>query len=221
MRIAARHVVWDWNGTLLDDTHVAIESINAVCRSYGRPEITLRAWHALPRHRRLLDCYSQVLGVPLQPQDWYDIYAVYRERYVALLADCRLAAGVPELLRSRSDLTQSLLSMSPHDHLLELVDTHGLTGVFTRVDGLLHDDDVPKTEHLAEHLRAQDLDPGDVVVIGDTIGDAEAAQALECSAVLVTTGLCSRAALEITGFPVADSVAEALSRLTTTADAGR
>jgi phosphoglycolate phosphatase-like HAD superfamily hydrolase len=63
------------------------------------------------------------------------------------------------------------------------------------------------------HLEAQSLDPADVVLIGDVVDDAVAAQAAGTQCVLVNTGAMSRTALEITGLPVTDSIQEALRRL--------
>ena len=35
-----KHIVWDWNGTLLDDRWLCIEAINIVLRSRGMPLVS-------------------------------------------------------------------------------------------------------------------------------------------------------------------------------------
>jgi len=45
-KLRARHVVWDWNGTLLDDNHAVLAAVNTVCAMYetspvGKYKITL------------------------------------------------------------------------------------------------------------------------------------------------------------------------------------
>ncbi|NUT97680.1 MAG: HAD family hydrolase [Saccharothrix sp.] len=204
-----KHVVWDWNGTLLDDTHAVLHAVNQVCRRYGRAALTLEEWRAV-FSRPLIACYEGVLGRALSEQDWADIDLVYHVEYRALLDTCGLAAGV-DLLHRWSG-TQSLLSMWFHDELVPLVDRLGLAGLFTRVDGLRVDvGGGSKAEHLAEHLEQQKLHARDVVVIGDVVDDAEAARHVGAQAVLVTTGVGERRRLAATGMPVVDSIPEALA----------
>jgi len=31
------HIVWDFNGTLLDDVSICIEAMNSLLKKYGRP----------------------------------------------------------------------------------------------------------------------------------------------------------------------------------------
>ena len=35
------HIVWDWNGTLVADHDVVVDSVNAVMRAFGREPITI------------------------------------------------------------------------------------------------------------------------------------------------------------------------------------
>ena len=107
---------------------------------------------------------------------------------------------------------QSLLSMWFHDELVSLVGQYGLADLFTRIDGLRVDiGGHGKTDHLIEHLTALRVDPADVLLIGDVLDDAIAADAAGVRCVLVTTGVMARPALETSGAPVVDSIAEALT----------
>ncbi|MEU4802478.1 HAD family hydrolase [Actinosynnema sp. NPDC023587] len=212
MTNAVKHVVWDWNGTLLDDAHAMLDAVNQVCLRYGRAVVALDEWRAM-FSRPLPACYERLLGRALSAVDWTDIDVLYHERYRTLLGTCRLATGVPDLLRGWAG-TQSLLSLWFHDELVPLVAEHGLTALFTRVDGLRRDTSGgSKAGHLAEHLAHQGLDPADVVLIGDVVDDAEAARHVGARAILVTTGMGDRPRLEATGVPVVDSIPEALARL--------
>jgi phosphoglycolate phosphatase-like HAD superfamily hydrolase len=208
-------VVWDWNGTLLHDNDAVLSAVNAVCAGFGRESITLNHWRSV-FSRPLLECYERLLAQQLDPAAWTRVDTIYHDHYRGLLSLCRLADGVPEHLRAWGERgrTQSLLSMWYHDELVALVGEFGLTELFSRVDGLREEaQGGSKAEHLAAHLTALDLDAADVVLIGDVVDDAEAAAHVGASCVLVTTGVVSRAKLEATGVPVADSITEALARL--------
>ncbi len=98
-----------------------------------------------------------------------------------------------------------------HEALVTLVDSLGLTPHFVRVDGRIGPNGGHKAEHLVRHLSALDRDPADVVVVGDSIDDAWAAQHVGARSVLHTGGFYSREALEAAGVPVVDSLAEAVA----------
>lgn len=210
-----RHIVWDWNGTLLDDNHAVVSAVNTVCTAFEREPIDIDEWRAL-FGRPLLKCYERLLRRSLDEQDWARIDVLYHDAYRTLLDTCELAKGVPEALREWADTgrSQSLLSMWFHDELVELVTARGLFDLFVRVDGLRAEvGGGSKVEHLHRHLDALELDARDVVLIGDVLDDAHAAEQAGTRCVLVTTGVTSRAALEETGRPVVDSVPEALALL--------
>ncbi|WP_432938015.1 HAD family hydrolase [Kribbella sp. CA-253562] len=215
MRLKVSHIVWDWNGTLLDDNTAVLAAVNEVCAGFGRPPLTWDEWREVyARPMRL--SYEKILGQELTEEDWARVDKLYHERYDLLLHTCGLAPGVPDGLRTwgASGRTQSLLSMWFHAQLVPTIDGFGLTELFQRVDGLQSAvGGGSKAEHLANHLTAQQLDPADVVLIGDVVDDADAARAVGAHCVLVTTGAMSRTALQATGFPVTDSVPDALGTL--------
>jgi phosphoglycolate phosphatase-like HAD superfamily hydrolase len=205
-------VVWDWNGTILDDNDATMAAVNAVCAAFGQAPVELDHWRSIYR-RPLVDTYRDLLGREISAADWAEIDRRYHTAYRSLLPTIRLSAGIPDQLYRWRDAggTQSLLSMWFHDELVPEVSGRGLAELFTRVDGLRgtiggHG----KADHLVAHVAAMDLDPASVLLVGDVVDDALAARAAGTRCVLVTTGMCDRAALERSGMPVVDSIAEAL-----------
>lgn len=207
------HVVWDWNGTILDDNDAVVSAVNVVCTAFGRDHIELDYWRSIYR-RPLMEGYRDLLGRELSTQDWTEIDRLYHDAYRALLPTTRLAPGIPDELHRWRDAggRQSLLSMWFHDELVPLVTELGLADLFIRIDGQrTGSGGHGKTDHLIEHLTALRLDPTDVLLIGDVLDDAIAAEAAGVRCVLVTTGVMTRRALETSGAPVVDSIAEALA----------
>lgn len=213
--LRATHVVWDWNGTLLDDNQAVLDSVNQVCAGFGRPSITMDFWRDT-FSRPLVACYERLLERQLSAEDWVRLDKTYHEAYRAVLDTCALATGVPTALHgwAATGGTQSLLSMWFHHELVPLITQFGLLELFARVDGLRVDTGGgSKAEHLIEHLAALRLDPAEVVLIGDVVDDSDAAEAAGAACVLVTTGMMSRRKLAATGRPVVDSIPEALALL--------
>ena len=213
--MSVSHVVWDWNGTLLDDNQVVLAAVNEVCTGFGRVELSWPEWQAAYA-RPLRVSYEQILARELDDEEWASVDKLYHERYDALLHTCGLATGVTDALRqwNESGRTQSLLSMWFHTRLTPTVEQFGLAQYFTRIDGLAGEvGGGSKADSLIRHLEAQNLNPAEVVLIGDVVDDAHAAQSAGTNCILVTTGAMSHSALESTGAPVTNSVPEALRLL--------
>ncbi len=41
------HVIWDWNGTLLDDVHLTIEIMGGMLGRRGLPPFDMQRYHAV------------------------------------------------------------------------------------------------------------------------------------------------------------------------------
>jgi phosphoglycolate phosphatase-like HAD superfamily hydrolase len=213
---AIRHIVWDWNGTLLDDNPVMLASVNAVCAHFGRPAIDMETWQAA-LCRPLWRCYGKILDRDLSaPEDWATVERLYHEAYRLNLVDCRTASDAADVLTQarRLGLSQSLLSMGLHHDVTEQAGQFGVSDFLTQVDGVK--DKVAgghKADHLKVHLETLGLDPRACALIGDVTDDAAAARAVGAECVLVTTGMTGRPELEATGHSVADSLTEAFTAL--------
>lgn len=213
-----RHVVWDWNGTLVDDFEVIVSATNAACsqvvgRSVSAAEY--RAHFTRPVHK----FYERLLGRPVTPDEWDDMNAAFHRSYLELRASCALAPDADAALTAvtASGRTQSLLSLWTHEELVKVVAEVGLAEHFLRLDGMRGlSDGGPKDRHLRDHLErmaddlGRDLDPKQILLIGDSLDDAAAAAAVGARCVLVEGGSHDAADLAASGDPVASSLLGAL-----------
>jgi phosphoglycolate phosphatase-like HAD superfamily hydrolase len=213
----AGHVVWDWNGTLLDDfgltARIGADSLAAL----GVPGLSVDDFRDA-FERPFSGFYSRLLGRPISDEEYGYVRARYDTEYDAEVFSLSLRHdAITALDHVAGHATQSILSMAPDDQLQSLVDHHAIRHHFVAVEGShAGSSDGNKVESLRRHLRALAVDPGRAVMIGDTVDDQEAAATCGAMAVLVTSGSQSRAALVATGAPVADSLQEA-ARLATSA----
>ncbi|MGW0801730.1 HAD family hydrolase [Nonomuraea sp. NPDC002799] len=204
-----KHIIWDWNGTLFHDIDAVVGATNELFRPYALPEMTADGFRAVYT-RPIWVAYERMLGRPLAEGEWELLDDGFHEHYFRLSDACGLAADAEHVLRSWTG-TQSLCSMAPHVHLVPKVDSFGITRHFTRIDGLLGVTGGEKATHMTAHIQALSVDPGEVLVIGDSVDDGLAAQHVGARAVLYTGGMTTRAELEGTGLPVVDTLAEALA----------
>lgn len=203
------HLVWDWNGTLLDDLSLVVAATNASLAIYGGAPVTADE-HRRDFRRPIIEYYSHVLGRPLNKDDFARLDEAFHRAYADGMVGCQLSVGALEALAGWAG-TQSLLSMWFHTELVPTVTRYGLDRYFARVDGLR---DVvgggPKAPHLAAHLAELGLVGSDCVLIGDSVDDAAAAASVGARCVLYTGGFTDPERLHAVGVPVADTLAEAV-----------
>ncbi|WP_067180948.1 HAD family hydrolase [Microtetraspora niveoalba] len=208
------HIVWDWNGTLFHDIDAVVGATNEVFRPYGIGPYDPDGFRAVYT-RPIWVAYERMLGRSLHDGEWERLDEGFHDHYHRLMLACGLAGDALASLREweAAGRTQSLLSMWHHERLVTKIDEMGITRHFNRVDGLRGGSGGHKAEHMAAHILALGLDPGKVVVIGDSVDDAHAAQHVGARAILYTGGMSSRAELESVGVPVVDALANALDLL--------
>ncbi|MGA4728964.1 HAD family hydrolase [Micromonospora taraxaci] len=210
MTTAHPHLVWDWNGTLLNDLSLVVSATNVVFASLGGPAVTSDE-HRVRFRRPIAEYYAEVLGQAVDADEFGRLDRIFHDAYRTGLTTCELAADARTAMAAWPG-SQSLLSMWFHEELVPAVHTYGLTGHFTRVDGLratVGGD--RKAESLKLHLAELGVDGTSVVLIADSIDDADAATAVGGRAVLYTGGFTDPARLRASGHPVADTLTDAVT----------
>ncbi|MFD0786244.1 HAD family hydrolase, partial [Micromonospora azadirachtae] len=177
MTPARSHLVWDWNGTLLNDLSLVVAATNAAFASVGGPSVTADE-HRVRFRRPVAEYYADVLGQAVDDEAFGRLDRIFHEAYRNGLTTCELAADARTAMQTWPG-SQSLLSMWFHDELVPTVHGFGLTGNFLRVDGLRGElGGGRKAESLQKHLAELGLEGSSVVLVGDSIDDADAAVAV-------------------------------------------
>lgn len=204
-----RHVIWDWNGTLVDDLSVVVDAVSVSLAAIGLPPITADQYrdHYTRPVRRF---YDGLLGRAIEDGEWSTIDTVFHDTYAATLHRVSLTDGAEAAVEmvAASGSTQSILSMWWHDDLVPEVIRHGLDRAMVRIDGNTLDAGETKTRLLQLHLEKLG-DPGTPVMVGDATDDARAAIEVGIAVVLYDGGSHHNEELRSFGVPVARSLVEA------------
>ncbi|WP_328462638.1 HAD hydrolase-like protein [Actinoplanes sp. NBC_00393] len=207
--MTAKHLVWDWNGTLLDDLHLVVSSTNTAFASVGGRDVGSDE-HRLAFRRPVAEFYAEMLGRAVDDEEFGRLDRIFHDAYRVGLTDIALAADAQAAIKAWPG-SQSLLSMWFHSELVPAVESFGLTGMFTRIDGLRAElGGGFKAAHLAAHLDGLGVAGRDVVMIGDSLDDADAAESVGGKAVLYTGGFTHPTRLRESGRPVADTLVDAV-----------
>lgn len=183
-------VIWDWNGTLLDDTQAALDTLNAMLTRRGVEPIGMdfyRATFAFP-----VRPFYVTIGLCRPGDDWDALAREYHEMYAAQKTIRLNRDAVAALERVRAcGVRQCVLSALRQDLLERDLARYGLTGFFRHVYGTDNLDGASKTDRARELLRVlseQGVAPGEIVMIGDALHDREVADALGVACVLTAQG---------------------------------
>lgn len=206
-------ILWDWNGTLVNDTAVVVDVFNRLSVEYGYNPVSLERYREIYRHpvRALYEDAGFDLSVHSFDEiakRWSAIYSTYPDAPVLHHDARRVLHG----LRDKGS-RQAILSALPQPILKEAVATHGISHLFEGVHGALDDLGHGKVDMGVTVARILGVSGSDITVVGDSSHDAEVAQELGSSCILVSHGLESVTRLQATGFPVCHSLTEAYERL--------
>ena len=183
-----RHVIWDWNGTLLDDLDYSIGVMNAVLRSRGLPALDRARYHAVFDFP-VRDYYYR-LGFDPVRDPFEQLGAEWMAGYDANRLDCRLQPDARRLLAAvqAAGLSQSLLSAYPHETLVQIIGHFGLAAHFSDLAGLDNIYAHSKAALGRAQLQRLGLSASSVLLVGDTLHDLEVARELGVDCALVAAG---------------------------------
>ncbi len=200
-----RHIIWDWNGTLLDDVELSAACCSREIVRAGLAPLSFEDYRRCFRHP-VRDFYLD-LGLDLSLHPYEELAASFHDEYNRRCPECRLFPDVIAALSAlrRAGMSQSILSALPHDLLMEGVGRFELAGYFNDIRGL--DDRLAgsKVGNAQRWLASQDFHSRDVLLIGDTTHDVETAEALGCDCILISRGYQHPQVLARTGHPVFES----------------
>ena len=208
-----KQIIWDWNGTLWDDTWLCVEINNHMLERRDLPPITLETYRdklCFP----VTEYYSQIgfkYATDPYPRLAEEFIAEYKQRRF----ECALQPEARELIHLLHEhrVPQAVLSAYEQKALLEATDWFELTGFFDDIIGLNDIYAAGKVENGKHYMAGLKMAPSEVLFIGDTIHDYEVATAMGAHCALVAGGHNSRRRLKTCGVAVFDSLADVREKI--------
>ena len=183
-----KHIIWDWNGTLVDDTRYCVDLINGILARRSLPGIDEG------RYKRtfnfpIIDYYKRI-GLDLEKETFETISNELISAYIHSRHNLILHDGALKALNffDARKLPQCMLSASQHETLLQTLKEHGIENYFKTVLGL--DDHFAFGKiHLGKTwIENNKIEKNHVLFIGDTLHDLEVANEMGIHCILVATG---------------------------------
>jgi len=201
-------IIWDWNGTLLDDAEICREAINKMLKVRNLPELILEKYRDVFTFP-VIEYYKEV-GFNFDIEEWEPVAMEFISLYLSALPSCGLTPFATLTLEKfkQKGYRQAIISAMEHDALLKSVSALGISEYFDFIGGIGDHYGGGKIENARNYFNQVGLNPEMITLIGDTLHDSEVAAELQCKCILVATGHQSFQRLQETGLPVITDLSE-------------
>lgn len=202
------HVIWDWNGTLLNDVETNLCTANVMLAKRNLPVIESEELYRKMFRFPVIEFY-RLAGFDLNEEN----FAVMAEEYVKTYREnsykSRLFDDSVKIIGTFDDvgISQVILSATEQTRLRAEVASYGVAEHFAEILGV--GDNLGSSKSARGRAYTETLTSGRAVFIGDTAHDADVARECGCDCVLVSRGHMDRSRLKETGCPVFHSLTEA------------
>lgn len=183
-----KHIVWDWNGTLLNDNWLSIEAINILLFKYELPAIEKEKYLEIFTFP-VIDYYKK-LGFNFEKIPFNIVGTEFIDEYTKRMYDVQLQDGARESLEYFSEIgiSQSLLSAAKQKMLEDLMKHHELEKYFIKISGLNDHYANSKVDIGRSWINELQFEPDEILLIGDTLHDVEVADEIGTKCVLIAQG---------------------------------
>ena len=197
-----QQVIWDWNGTLLDDKDICVDIMNRILSRRALPPLSTEKYCSVFGFP--VKDYYRRLGFDFRVEPFEDISLEYITAYQKSCFQAKLSDGALGALENcrRAGISQIILSATEQEFLEQQVAFFGIRHYFRELLGLDNCHAAGKVELAREWMANQELDFSKVILVGDTVHDFEVASAIGCQCALLSTGHQSRDRLKALGVPV-------------------
>lgn len=192
-------IIWDWNGTLLNDVDICIGVINDLLLSRNKQSLDKN------RYREIFTFpvkdYYATAGFDFSKEQFDKIAIEFIEKYHMQLTNAGLFSEVTHVLKTfkANGYKQYMLSAMEHESLLDSVNANGIYDYFNEISGIQDHFAKSKIEMAKKFMDEFAVDKKTCCLIGDTLHDFEVANEIGVQCILVSNGHQSHSRLKDSG----------------------
>lgn len=203
-------IIWDFNGTIVDDTQLCLDIENYMLEERG-----MKHGYTLEEYRNMfcfpVRAYYEKLGYDFSIESYEDLSVEFNHLYDESFPTLKLVPGCLELLQEskKRGFQNVIISATRHTTLVKELKILGIFEYFDTLVGI--DDDLAgsKIESAKAWAHKHNINPIQCLFIGDSLHDLETASAIGVeNCVLVACGHQSYEALSKGNTKVAHTLSE-------------
>ena len=183
-----KEIVWDWNGTLINDTSLCVDILNKILFLHDQPSISIEYYRnnfSFP-----VSAFYKIISLPSSGKKFDDVSLSFISEYRLKWKECNLQPGVLQILKliKQLGLRQSILSAGNQSDVEVFLDHFKLESFFNQVFGTDNIKAEGKIELGKKFITDSNLRPDEILLVGDTIHDLHVANEIGCSVLLFNQG---------------------------------
>lgn len=203
-------IIWDWNGTLLNDIELCVQTINEMLQKRNLQKLTVDEYKEVFSFP--VKDYYQKIGFDFNDEPFEIPAFEFIEEYNCQVKGCKLHQNSVSVLNyfQSVGIRQFVLSAMKQDALDQCLEQQNISHYFEHISGLDNHYAASKIENGQQLISELNLNASELILIGDTVHDFEVARELGCQCVLIANGHQSKHILESTGVLVIDELSQLL-----------
>ena len=204
-----KYIIWDWNGTILDDLQLNLEVENTLLSRRGRRLISGIGEYHEKFQFPIIKFYEE-LDFDLENEKFEDIAKEYVREFDERFYELEVFADAKSMIGDfkAGGIKQIILSQTQQQWLEKQVEHHNMTALFNELLGARDIYVKGKVAMALKWIEEGGISPSDVLMVGDTIHDFEVAESIGCDCVLIARGHHSKERLQTTSATVIESIEE-------------
>jgi len=208
-----KHILWDWNGTLINDAEYCSEIISSLLYKHGLNKISINEYRDLfcfPVER-----FYDLLGLKGRGVSFEETSRSFIEEYQKGWFNCALHKNAEFVLREIDafGIKQSVVTAGDKRLIGNYVSHFGISHYFESLNGTDNILAAGKIDVAINYMRRESLDGSNVILIGDTVHDEEVAKEIDSSVLLYAHGHNSKDKLMLNDTTVINNLADVLDFL--------
>ena len=181
-------IIWDWNGTLLNDIEICVDSINILLKQRNHKTLSLEKYREIFTFP-VKDYYTRA-GFNFEKEPFDKVAIEFIDIYREKILNASLFTEVEQTLNffKIKGFKQIIISAMEKDFLLQSVEQNKIETYFETIAGINNHHAVSKLELTQNIVINQKINPNKCILIGDTLHDFEVAENISCKCILVSSG---------------------------------
>ena len=195
-----KHIIWDWNGTLLNDLTLCVDLLNVSLEKRKLPAMTEEKY----RKKFLfpIKTFYESIGFDFSKEDFTIANDEFHQGFEQKFKKLALQPYAQDTIArfQKLGITQSILSATVQSRLNEQVDFFGITHLLDNVVGISNTPSgYGKEFEGRELLNNTDIPLEQTIIVGDSMLDFTVSKALNIDCALLSNGHNNLERLQATG----------------------
>lgn len=181
-------ILWDWNGTILNDVDLCVDISNIALRNEGKQELERADYQNLFGFP--ITAYYERIGIDLKKTSMETLTNGFIDLYTSKVKTCSLQNHITEVLQhlNKANKQQYVLTAAHTEIASGLLQYFNIIHYFKAVAGLDNHRAESKVSRGITLLKEHQISAQNTLLIGDTLHDFEVAEALGVHCILIAHG---------------------------------